>query len=129
MSSAKKLRNTAWGTRASMAGGNRDTSVMATGRGEAQPKLRDFLVYFLRLGAVGAIGDVPGMGARRNAGSDADGRSVRFAVAIDGDGAGSAVRTFWAAAVDTGSVLRSGCGSDCDYCAECVQTDSQHAEK
>src|SRR5258708_3664621 len=58
MSSAKKLRNTAWGTRASMAGGNRDTSVMATGRGEAQPKLRDFLVYFLRLGALGFGGPI-----------------------------------------------------------------------
>ncbi len=31
---------------------------MATGRGEAQPKLRDFLVYFLRLGALGFGGPI-----------------------------------------------------------------------
>src|SRR5258708_16481823 len=41
-----------------MAGSNRDTSVMARGRGEAQPKLRDFLVYFLRLGALGFGGPI-----------------------------------------------------------------------
>src|SRR5258707_5835463 len=41
-----------------MAGSNRDTSVTATGRGEAQPKLRDFLVYFLHLGALGFGGPI-----------------------------------------------------------------------
>src|SRR5258707_13017581 len=96
-----------------------------------QPGLRGGIGGFEAFAGAGsgAAGDVSGMGARRDAGSDVDGSSVCAAVAIDGDGAGSAVRTFWAAAVDTGSVLRGGRRSDRDHCAKRVQTDSQKAEK